>query len=54
MHLRYMMLILGVLLAAALTVAVAATVSAQMGAALPAWALCVPLALALTLRRVAR
>jgi hypothetical protein len=51
---RYLTLILTVLMAAALTVGVAAAVFGGNGAGLPAWALVVPLALALLLRKVAR
>ncbi len=55
---RYLTLILTVLMAAALTVAVGAAVfgggDSGGGAGLPAWALVVPLALAILLRKVAR
>ncbi|MCT8329061.1 hypothetical protein [Albidovulum sediminis] len=54
MHWRYLTLILSVLLAAALTVGVAAAVFGGDGAGLPAWALAAVLAIALLLRRVAR
>ncbi|MCV2870402.1 hypothetical protein OEW28_17450 [Defluviimonas sp. WL0002] len=54
MHWRYLTIILSVFLAAALTVAVAATIVERFDAALPAWAIVVPLALVLLLRRFAR